>query len=124
MGLMEAGAWGVAGGLAAGLLTLMVAVSEASFRWPWEREQVWGQFFVIGCGLLLGALVAGANHGAMTGAWPAFIMGLGAPSIVRGLLSRVEVVERKDDKLAEVKVSEEKPTEVAPGGGDSGEGAS
>ncbi|GGK85222.1 hypothetical protein Sme01_29890 [Sphaerisporangium melleum] len=121
MGLFEAGAWGVAGGLAAGLLTLMVAVSESNFRWPWDREQAWGQLFVIGCGLILGALVAGAAHRDMSGAWPAFIMGLGAPSIVRGLLSRVEVVERKDDKSTGVAQSAETPAEITPGGDGSGE---
>jgi uncharacterized membrane protein YfcA len=134
MGLLEAGAWGVAGGLAAGLLTLMVAVTEVGFRWPWkEREQLWGQMFVICGGSVLGALVAGAAHGEMSGAWPAFIMGVGAPSIVRGLLSRVEVNESKKEEPAHRPAAKaelpakglttDKPAEVA-AGGDGGEGAS
>lgn len=134
MGLIEAGAWGIAGGLAAGLLTLMIAVTEAGFRWPWdEREQLWGQMFVISGGMLLGALVAGAAHGQMSGAWPAFIMGVGAPSIVRGLLSRIEVNETKDEDPAPKTVAKEdippevlktsQPADVTVGG-DAGEGTS
>ena len=44
-----------------------------------------------GCGLLLGALVAAAAHSQMSGAWPAFVIGAGAPATIRGLLSGVEV---------------------------------
>ncbi|MEV8636503.1 hypothetical protein AB0395_33135 [Streptosporangium sp. NPDC051023] len=134
MGLIEAGAWGIAGGLAAGLLTLMVAVTEARFRWPWkEREQVWGHMFVIGGGMVLGALVAGAAHGQMSGAWPAFIMGVGAPSIVRGLLSRIEVNETKDEEptprvtakadVLSKTLKTSQPADVTVGG-DAGEGTS
>jgi len=41
--------------------------------------------------LLLGALVATASHAQMSGAWPAFVIGAGAPATIRGLLSGVEV---------------------------------
>ena len=34
MRLNEAAAWGVAGGLAAGLIALSTAVVTAGFRWP------------------------------------------------------------------------------------------
>ncbi|WP_247815462.1 hypothetical protein [Actinomadura luzonensis] len=97
MGLVEAAAWGLAGGLAAGLISLMAAITAAGFRWPWrdKPEEVWPRIFVLGAGLILGALVAAAAREQMNGAWPAFIMGVGAPSMVRGMLSRVEVAERK-----------------------------
>jgi hypothetical protein len=99
MGPIEAGAWGLVGGLAAGLITLMVAVTEAGFHWPWRNanEEIWPRLFVVGCGLLLGGLVAAAAHAQMSGAWPAFIMGVGAPSIVRGMLHHVEVTGKADE---------------------------
>lgn len=34
MGIIEAAAWGLSGGLAAGLVSLMTAVATAGFRWP------------------------------------------------------------------------------------------
>jgi hypothetical protein len=97
MGLVEAAAWGVAGGLAAALIALSVEITEAGFRWPWRGNDhgAGPRLFVLAAGLVLGALVAGAAHGQMTGAWPAFIMGASAPSVVRGVLSRVEVTEAK-----------------------------
>ena len=100
MGLLEAGAWGFSGGLAAGLVSLMATVTAAGFRFPWkdQPEEIWPRAFVLGCGVVLGALVAAAAHTSMSGAWPAFIMGLGAPSMVRGALGRVEITERKPEE--------------------------
>ncbi len=69
----------------------MTAVTSAGFRWPWKRGELGPRLFVLGCGLLLGALVAAAAHGQMSGAWPAFVIGAGAPATIRGLLSGVEV---------------------------------
>jgi len=45
----------------------------------------------MGCGLILGALVAAAAHAQMSGGWPAFVIGAGAPATIRGLLSGLEV---------------------------------
>ena len=46
----------------------------------------------------LGALIAAAAHTQMTGPWPAFLMGIGAPSIVRGALSQsVSVTDPKQE---------------------------
>jgi hypothetical protein len=97
MGLLEAGAWGIAGGLAAGALSWMGTVTRASFHFP-PRDQIWGRLFVLTCGIILGAIVAAADHSDMTGPWPAFIMGVGAPSVVRGLLTGVEAIERKSSE--------------------------
>ena len=94
MSWWQAASWGLAGGLAAGVLALMTAVTSASFQWPWRRNELGPRLFVLGCGLFLGALVAAASHSQMNGAWPAFVIGAGAPATVRGLLSGVEVREK------------------------------
>jgi len=91
MSWLSAAGWGLAGGLAAGLLALMTAVSAAGFRWPWKAGEFGPRLFVVCCGLVLGALVAAAAHSQMSGGWPAFVMGAGAPATVRGLLSGIEV---------------------------------
>lgn len=91
VGWLQAAGWGLAGGLAAGLLALMTAVSTAGFRWPWKSGELGPRLFVFAGGLILGALVAAAAHGDMTGGWPAFVMGAGAPATIRGLLSGVQV---------------------------------
>lgn len=88
MNLVQTVGCGIAGGLAAGVLTLMTAVTTAGFRWPWKRGELGPRLFVVGCGLLLGALVAGAAHKS---GWPAFVMGATAPATIRGFLSGIEV---------------------------------
>ena len=95
MSWWQAAGWGLAGGLAAGVLALMTAVTSAGFRWPWKRDEFGPRLFVLGCGLLLGVLVATASHAQISGAWPAFVIGAGAPATIRGLLSGVEVEARE-----------------------------
>jgi hypothetical protein len=73
------------------VLAFMTAVTAAHFTWPWKRNELGPRLFVLCCGLLLGALVAAAAHSQMSGAWPAFVIGAGAPATIRGLLSGVEV---------------------------------
>jgi hypothetical protein len=92
----EAAMWGLAGGAAAGLLGLSGAVVSANFRWPWRgrRHGIWPHVFVQVVGLAVGAAVAAAAHEQITGGWPALLMGASAPSVIRGALSRVEVVDR------------------------------
>jgi hypothetical protein len=99
MGLVYAGVWGLLGGLAAGLVVVSAAVRAAGFRWPWKHAEdgIWPQLFVVAVGVTIGALVAAAAHAQMNGPWPAFLLGVGAPSVVRGALSGVEVAEIKDD---------------------------
>ncbi|MBO3748993.1 hypothetical protein J5X84_23185 [Streptosporangiaceae bacterium NEAU-GS5] len=93
---MEAAAWGLSGGFASGLAAMTAAIRHAGYRWPWRRRSG-GDFtawlFVFGGTSFLGAVVAAASHAQMNGPWPAFIMGVGAPLVVRGLLANVEVVE-------------------------------
>ena len=91
MSWWEAASWGLAGGLAAGVLALMTAVKAAHGKWPWKKNEIGPRLFVIGCGLLLGALVAAVAHSQISGEWPAFVIGAGAPATIRGLLSGVEV---------------------------------
>lgn len=90
MGAWESGLWGLAGGAAAGLLSLMTAVISNGFRW-WDRRERGPRLFVFGCSLLLGAGVAAAAGSEMSGAWPAFVIGAGAPATIRGLLGGVQV---------------------------------
>lgn len=86
----QAAGWGLAGGLAAGVLSLMTTVTTAGFKWP-RRGEFGPRLFVLGGGLLLGALVAAASSSQMSGAWPAFVIGAGAPATIRGLLAGVQV---------------------------------
>jgi hypothetical protein len=95
MGVFAAAAWGTGGGLAAGLVAVAAAITTAGFRWPWDRETFWPRMVVTVIGLIVGALVAGAAHGQMISPWPAFLLGVGAPSVIRGALSRLEVAEQK-----------------------------
>lgn len=97
MTLLQAGVWGVAGGSVVGLVTLSAAITAAGFRWPWKSNDdgIWPRLFVFVVGVLVGGGVAAAAHSQMTGQWPAFIMGVSGPSIIRGALSRVEVAERE-----------------------------
>lgn len=97
MHLIEAAAWGMAGGLAAALLSLSAAVVAAGFTWPWraDRDGMWPRLSVTAAGLVIGALAAVAAAAQISGWWPAFLLGLSVPSAVRGALWRVEVTERK-----------------------------
>jgi hypothetical protein len=95
MSWWEAASWGLAGGLAAGVLGLMAALKAAKFAWPWKRSEVAPRIVFLCGGLLLGAVVSAAAHGQISGAWPAFVIGVGAPATIRGALSGVEV----DQKL-------------------------
>jgi len=99
MGVLEAAAWGLAGGAVAGLVGMSSAVVAEGYRWPWRysSDGFWPHLFVAAIGLVVGAVVAAAAHAQMTGAWPALVMGACAPSVIRSVLSRVEVAEHKPD---------------------------
>ena len=96
MRLIEAAAWGLAGGLAAALLSLAAGVVAAGFTWPWRagRDGLWLRLAVTAAGLVIGALAALAAA-QTTGWWPAFLVGLSVPSAARGALGRIEVTGRK-----------------------------
>ena len=51
-------------------------------------------------------VVAGAAHAEMSGPWPALLMGVGAPSVVKGVLSRIEVSEIQRPLGLEAKLPE------------------
>src|SRR5262245_9728643 len=95
MGLIEAAAWGFAGGLVAALVGISVHITDSGYRWPRHvREHgLLPLAFVVITGLAVSTIVAAAAHAQMTGAWPALIMGVCAPSVVRGFLARVQVTE-------------------------------
>jgi hypothetical protein len=95
--VLPAALWGVLGGTLAGLVSLSAAIIAGGFRWPWRDNQdgIWPRIVVFLIGIVVGGGVAAAAHGEMTGAWPAFIMGVGAPTVIRGALSHLEVEERK-----------------------------
>lgn len=96
MDMTAAAGWGLAGGLVAGLLALSSAVVAAGFKWPWHGnpDGAWPRLFVALVGIIAGGVVAAAAHTQMSGAWPALIMGAAAPSVVRGVIARVEVEEK------------------------------
>ncbi|MFG6197693.1 hypothetical protein [Nonomuraea sp. JJY05] len=109
LGVFEATLWGLAGGMAAALVSLTAAIKAAGYRWPWRRkndtdrearERFWARMVVLGGCLLLGVLVAAAAHGQMSGPWPAFLLGVGAEASVRGILAGVEVSVRKVEDAA------------------------
>jgi uncharacterized membrane protein YfcA len=91
MNWLQAAGWGLMGGVASGLVALMAQVTAANFRWPWKRDEVGPRLVVSACGLVVGAIVAAAAHKEMSGEWPAFIMGVCAPSVIRRVIAGVEV---------------------------------
>jgi hypothetical protein len=99
MGVGEAAAWGMAGGAVAALVSISAAIVGAGFRWPWRRlpdgDGVWPYLTVGAINLAIGSVVAAATHSQIDGAWPALIMGASAPSVIRRILSHIEVTERK-----------------------------
>ena len=114
MGVGTAVEWGLAGGIAAGLVALSAAIVNGGYKWPWRGnpDGIWPQLFVTCTGIAVGALVAAAAHSQMSGAWPAFLMGAGAPSVIRGAIARVEVEETKPEPELETG-----KTEVSASGG-------
>ncbi len=96
MGVVQAGGWGLAGGGISALIGLSGTIAAAGFRWPWQNRPsgVWTRATIGLIGLLTGAAVAAAAHSEIAGQWPALIMGASAPSVVRGILTRIEVRER------------------------------
>lgn len=102
MSVIAAAAWGVLGGTLAGLVSISAAIIAAGFRWPshGNDDGIWPRMFVFAVGIVVGGGVAAAAHSEMTGAWPAFIMGVGAPAVIRGALSHLEVAERKTAEVS------------------------
>jgi len=100
VGIAEAGGWGLAGGIAAGLVALSVSIVKERYKWPWKGnpDGIWPRVVVAAVGVVVGTLAAAAAHSQMTGAWPAFLMGVGAPSVIRGGISRIEVEEVEETK--------------------------
>lgn len=103
MGLVEAAVWGITGGLASGLVSVSADVVAAGYKWPWRDNEDggWPRLFVLGVGILIGGIAAAAAHQQMSGGWPAFLMGIGAPAVIRGVLSRIAVAEDKPEIEAE-----------------------
>jgi hypothetical protein len=84
--------WGALGATGAGLSSLVVSITAAGFRWPWrESIDIFPRLFIAIISIILGAFVAAAAHAEIVGPWPALLIGATAPSVVRGLLSRIEV---------------------------------
>jgi hypothetical protein len=93
MGLIAAGSWGLLGGVVAALVGLAADIRTSRFRWPWHEDEYgpWPRLCVYGIGIVVGMVVAAAAHAEMTGAWPALLMGIGAPAVVTGAFSKIEV---------------------------------
>ncbi|MGR3875638.1 hypothetical protein ACUXZZ_44670 [Streptomyces graminifolii] len=90
----QAAAWGLASGGAASVLSFLTAVVSSGYSWPWrgrKKKELGPRLFVLTALAVLGAVVAAAAHDQISGPWPAFIFGVGAPATIRGLLSGVEI---------------------------------
>lgn len=107
----ESTLWGLAGGGAAGVLSLMTSVVNNGYTW-WDRQERGPRLFVFACALALGAGVAAAASSEMNGPWPAFVFGAGAPATIKGLLSGIEVrtPPKPEDGSAQQTVSAAKGT--------------
>jgi hypothetical protein len=108
MGLLVAGGWGLLGGAVAALVGFGADIRTARYQWPWheDKQGPWPRLCVYGVGVVVGMVVAGAAHAQMNGPWPALLMGVGAPSVVKGLISRIEVSEIQPSLDLEVQVAE------------------
>jgi hypothetical protein len=109
MTLLSAAGYGLLGGLAVSLLALSAAITHAGFIWPWKDnpDGVWPRLTVYVSGMAVGAIVCGAAHTTMKDAWPAFLLGIAAPSVIQHALSLVEVAEKQPVAiLQEVKDAE------------------
>ncbi|MCQ9178469.1 hypothetical protein KMT30_05365 [Streptomyces sp. IBSBF 2953] len=81
------------------MLSLSAAIVSAGYTWPWRKEgELWPRLFVLTTGLMLGSLVATAAHDQVSGPWPAFIFGIGAPATIRGILAGIEVNPQRGSK--------------------------
>src|ERR1022692_395173 len=111
IGIWAAAGWGLAGGVSAGLVTLSPAILKAGYRWPWtdNPDGWWPRLVVTATGIAVGALVAAAAHAEMSGAWPAFLLGVGAPSVIRGAIARIEVEELEQTEPQAVTVTPAPP---------------
>jgi hypothetical protein len=100
LGLWLAAVWGALGGLVAVLTNLLFQLTHNGYRWPWHRRRKMlpAYLFVAFGSVLLGAIVAAAASAQISGPWPALIMGATAPSVIRGILGRVEVSESPSRK--------------------------
>jgi hypothetical protein len=89
-------------------VTLAAAISAAGFKWPWRGNDdgPWPRFCVYVIGIIVGTVVAAAAHAQMSGPWPALLMGISAPSVIRGAVSRIEINEAKP---AVADINEAKP---------------
>jgi uncharacterized membrane protein YfcA len=103
-----AGSWGLCGGVAAGLVALAASITTAGFRWPWHGNEdgPWPRFCVYAIGVVVGTVVAAAAHSQMSGALPALLMGVSAPSVIRGAVSRIEIKEAEPQVAAIVAATE------------------
>jgi hypothetical protein len=105
MTFIGAGAYGIAGGLAASLVALSAAIVKAGYKWPWrgEPDGIWPRFTVYAIGLIVGGIVCACAHSDMSGGWPAFLMGVAAPSVIQNAIGLVEVSEARKAVPADTK---------------------
>jgi hypothetical protein len=114
MTFIEASAYGLAGGLAASLVALSAAIMKAGYRWPWRGcpDGIWPRLTVYAVGVIVGGIVSACAHSDMKGGWPAFLMGIAAPSVIQNVVGLVEVSEVKPE------VGDARPVPVTSGSED------
>jgi hypothetical protein len=119
MTVLDAASWGVTGGLAASMAALSAAIIKAGYRWPWrgEPDGMWPRFTVYAVGVIVGGIVSAAAHGQMSGGWPAFLMGIAAPSVIQNAIGLVEV-----SASGAVDATVAPPVSVPAGGDDASQG--
>lgn len=108
MTFLAAGGFGVLGGLAASLVAFSAAIIKAGLRWPGRGnpDGIWPLVTVYAIGIVVGAIVSASAHGEMSGEWPAFLMGVAAPSVIRNAIGLVEVAEKPAAVHADVEVQD------------------
>jgi hypothetical protein len=108
MTFLGAGGFGVLGGLAAGLVAFSAAIVKAGLRWPGRGnpDGVWPRVTVYAVGIIVGAIVSACSHAEMSGEWPAFLMGVAAPSVIQNAIGLVEVAETPAVVAVDVEVQD------------------
>jgi hypothetical protein len=94
--VVAAALWGGAGGLTAVITSTvsdMMGGGDHGRRWPgWQ--QVSAQLFAAVLYVAGSVILAATAAAQMSGPYPAVLIGATAPSVLRGILRRVEVSER------------------------------
>jgi len=82
MSPIEGALWGLLGGLAVEALELAGEIRRNKNRWPWTGRKLWPSLCAVVLRLAASSALAAAMSDQLTGQWPAFCIGVGAPLAV------------------------------------------